>query len=253
MLTFKSFTTPDQVLELLMQRYFFRNFHNAHPNLSENLHRVAQFRCVRFLIVTLHIATLNVSLSVMDILIIMLRTGLVDGKRALARCRAFASWVQEELGAASQPLVDMLAHSAPIPIALAPPRLQPPGPAFTNWVASQLNNMSRTELASQLTVVEAHLLKKLNLADCLRSVKESRSTQSVNDIVTMQNAVSACFQRVSVVALLNRTKVSMWVVNSILHPWPSGLRQRAAVLARFIHIAEVYPFSVSNGRVADGA
>ncbi|KZV81038.1 ras GEF [Exidia glandulosa HHB12029] len=210
MLTFKSFATPDEVLDLLIQRFFIQppdGLSDAQFNLwAEKKQKVVQLR-------------------VINILTIMLKDGVLEKEdmHVLARFKEFAKIAHEELGAAAQPLVNIVERArsgsdAKTPFNYSSPDLPPPPQVPKNLKKFKLLDLDPIELARQLTIIEGRLFFRLRLMDCLQRAKEQSSTQNIKEVITTQNGISD------------------WVVESILHP--EDPKRRAIVLRHFIQIAE---------------
>lgn len=210
MLTFKSFATPDEVLDLLIQRFFLQppdGLNDAQFNLwAEKKQKVVQLR-------------------VINILTIMLKDGILEKEdmHVLARFKEFAKIAHEELGPAAQPLVNIVERArsgsdAKAPFVFSSTELPPPPQMPKNLKKFKLLDLDPIELARQLTIIESRLFNKLRLMDCLQRAKEQQSTQNIKDVITTQNGISD------------------WVTESILHP--EDPKRRSIVLRHFIQIAE---------------
>ncbi|EJD54368.1 ras GEF [Auricularia subglabra TFB-10046 SS5] len=210
MLTFKSFATPDEVLDLLIQRFFIQppeGITDAQFNVwAEKKQKVVQLR-------------------VINILTIMLKDGVLEKEdmHVLARFKEFSKIAQEEIGAAAQPLLLVVERArsgsdAKTPFVFNAPELPPPPQVPKNLKKFKLLDLDPIELARQLTIIESRLFCKLRLMDCLQRAKEQQSTEGIKAVITTHNAISD------------------WVIETIITS--EDPKKRAQILRFFIQVAE---------------
>ncbi|KAH7105015.1 ras GEF [Auriculariales sp. MPI-PUGE-AT-0066] len=211
MLTFKSFATPDQVLDHLIQRFFIQppeglsqtDFHYW----AENKQKVIQLR-------------------VINILTIMLKDGVLDKEDMplLKRFKEFAKIAQDEIGSAAQPLLNVVERArsgsdARPGLTFANPEMPPPPQMPKNLKKMKPLDLDAIELARQLTILESGNFNSIKLLDCLQRAGEQSSTGAIKNVIETQ------------------TQMSFWVVESILNAGETP-KQRTQVLRQFINIAE---------------
>ena len=188
MLTFKSFATPDEVLDHLINRFFIQ----PPETLSEGqFHHWAEKK------------QKVVQLRVINILTIMLKDGVLEKEdmHVLARFKEFAKIAHDDIGAAATPLVNVVERArsgsdAKASLTYRDPEMPPPPQMPRTTKKLKIQDLDPVEIARQLTIMEAGNFNKIKLLDCLQRAGEQSSTGAIKKVIETQTQVGliALFQ-----------------------------------------------------------
>ncbi|EIN12823.1 ras GEF [Punctularia strigosozonata HHB-11173 SS5] len=211
MMTYKSFTTLDELFDKLVERFHLKAPEGLNPKEFEEWtklkQQIVQTRVLNFF---------RSMLTVDDVL-------EKDDYYIMDRLKPFLVEEAQHVSAAKplQLLVER-AMSGDIGLKKTPVTLQPPPPILPKSSGKKLKLMDidPIELARQLCILESQLYQKIRPLECLQRSREQKQGQTDN--IT------------SVIATANR--IANWVADSILQKEDS--RKRAAIVKQFINVAD---------------
>jgi son of sevenless len=187
MLTFKTFATPEEVFDHLIQRFFMQ----PPPELtqSEFHHWTEKKQSL-------------IRLRVINILTIMLKDGVLEKDDVpLTKFREFGKHAQEEVGAAAQPLLAVLERArsgsdAKATMTFGNAEMPPPPNMPKNLKKIKVLDLEPIELARQLTILESGNFNNIKLLDCLQRAGEQASTGAIKKVIDTQTQVGLLFPAV---------------------------------------------------------
>ncbi|KZS90545.1 ras GEF [Sistotremastrum niveocremeum HHB9708] len=215
LLTFKSFTTPDTVIDHIIARFntpqpegLTEEQHNQWKSQKQDIFRIRVF---------------NVFKS------IILDEELLEREELhiIERIRDFAQGIGDQVPGGAEPLV-RLANRALTEgnvvlkmTATAGSNISPPVSILPKSKKPKLLDIDPLELARQLTLMESKLYNRIRVAECLRRAKDQKASEGTDNISAI---------------IMTSNKVAGWINEQILIH--DDARKRAAVIKHFISVAD---------------
>jgi len=215
LMTYKSFTTLDQLLDLLIERYRMKPPEGLSPPELEEWSKLKQ-HVVRSRVLNTHktMVTDDEVLEKDEIYILdRMKKFLLEPDVAVApAAKNLLAAVERKKQGGSKSFTATPSTSFP------PPSIIPKG---MNKNKMKLLEIDPLELARQLTLLESTLYKRIRPYECLQRARESKTGENKDHIT-------------DVIQLTN--KIANWVNSSILSKEDS--RKRAALVKHFITMAD---------------
>ncbi|KAG6841265.1 hypothetical protein C0991_000405 [Blastosporella zonata] len=211
LMTFKSFTTVNDLFDLLVARF------RTEPPLDLKSIELEEWEKQK---------KLPIQLRVINMFVIMLKDDDVLEKEdlhILDRMRGFVTSNEvSHIGAAKQVLVYIdraLRNDSNAPKAM--PLSQPPAPILPKTSKKlKLADIEPLELARQLTIMESNLYQKIKPMECLQRAREQKTENMDNIAIVIQTS----------------NRIADWVAESVLSKEDS--RKRAAAVKHLISVAD---------------
>ncbi|EIW81292.1 ras GEF [Coniophora puteana RWD-64-598 SS2] len=208
LMTFRSFTTLDEVFDFLVQRFYIKPPSNLKQEELEEWQKQKQQ------IIQMRVLNTIKSMVQDDVL-------EKDEMYILDRIREFLSDEEAQKITASKTLLLAIDRAVggekKMTINTA---LSPPAPIVPKSKKLKLLDIDALELARQLTVLESHLYLKIKPMECLVRSREQKTDHNDNIAKVIQTS----------------NRIANWVADAVLYHEDS--RKRAAVLKHFISVAD---------------
>ncbi|EJC97980.1 ras GEF [Fomitiporia mediterranea MF3/22] len=215
LMTYKSFTTLDELFDLLVQRYWIQPPDGLKPNDLEEWTKLKQ-----------HIIRSRV-LNTFKTMVTDDQVLVEDDMYILDRIKEFLLHPEVSVSPASKTLLNIIERKKQggiKPLALTPPTSFPPPPIIPKGMNKgklKLLDIDPLELARQLTIMEFALYRTIKAIECLQRSREQKVGEHkdhITDVIQMTN------------------KIANWVNATVLSKEDS--RKRAALVKQFIGVAD---------------
>ncbi|THH11669.1 hypothetical protein EW145_g522 [Phellinidium pouzarii] len=216
LMTYKSFTTLNELFDLLVKRFWIQPPDGLKPKELEEWTKLKQ-QHVRFRVINTFKTMVTDDQVLVD-----------DDLYILDRIKDFLLSPEVATSPASKNLLSIIDRKKQgdlKPLTLTPPTSFPPPsiiPKGMNKNRLKLLDIDPLELARQLTIIEFALYRKIKAIECLQRSREQKVGEHkdhITDVIQMTN------------------KIANWVNSTILSKEDS--RKRAALVKQFISIADV--------------
>ncbi|KAJ6557299.1 ras guanine nucleotide exchange factor domain-containing protein [Mycena vulgaris] len=213
LMTFKSFTTVDDLFDLLVQRFWIQPPPKLTPPEREEWGKLKQ------LVIQIRVLNIFKSMVVDDDVLEK------DDLFILDRMKEFITTDEVARFPAAKQLLILIERAqkgdnSMVKIVTAPQSVPPPPVVPKSGKKLKLLDIDPLELARQLTIMESQLYQRIRPMECLQRAREQRTENIDNITVVIQTS----------------NKIALWVAESVLSKEDS--RRRAAAVKHLISVAD---------------